>query len=187
MIALAQSAFDLTQHLGLARYFAHKYTSYDPEEANQDALIALWKASKTYDPTRASFSTHAAFYARNIFNRHSRYAYAMPAGMTGDLKRMGGRWRKRKSADTVNIDALFEQPRAPVSEDNADAMEEIALAMPCLPKREREVIQLLFFDGWNLYQAGDILGLCSERVRQFKEQALGRMRRRLLRSYSEVP
>ena len=56
----------------------------------------------------------------------------------------------------------------------------VTVAMDCLDDRERRIINLMFFSEpvFNLEEVGDELELSRERIRQIKEKAFAKMRRR---------
>jgi len=67
--------------------------------------------------------------------------------------------------------------------DEQDAIETIKEGLEILPPREKEIIALLYGlkDGteYSLEEVGKMYGLTRERIRQLREQALGRMRKGL--------
>jgi len=67
--------------------------------------------------------------------------------------------------------------------DEQDAIETIKEGLEILPPREKEIIALLYGlkDGreYSLEEVGKMYGLTRERIRQLREQALGRMRKSL--------
>jgi RNA polymerase sigma factor (sigma-70 family) len=57
-----------------------------------------------------------------------------------------------------------------------DARARVAELMRYLSPRQRRIIKARFFQGRELYEIGQELGVCRERVRQIEKAAIGRMR-----------
>lgn len=59
------------QNINLAYSYLQKHTiflrGYDPEDLQQEALLALWRACLTYQPARGKFSTYATTCIANRF------------------------------------------------------------------------------------------------------------------------
>lgn len=116
----------VTEHLGLARAIAERFTGRGPEkdDLQQVAYLGLVKAARRYDPGQGSFTT-----------------FAVPT-VTGELKRhfrdrgwmvRPPRWVQELQADVREIVETYEQ-RFGTSPDDA----EIAARLDTSPRRVRE-------------------------------------------------
>ena len=82
-------------HIDLASILAKKWhiDGYDTDDLKQEGLIALWKASERYDPSRgASFRTYASVCINNRYR---------------DLARKSAKTINTVSLDVVKYDDIF--------------------------------------------------------------------------------
>ena len=83
------------RHIDLVSIVAQKWhiNGYDTDDLTQEGLIALWKASERYDPSRgASFKTYASICINNRYR---------------DLARKSAKAIKTVSLDVVKYDDIF--------------------------------------------------------------------------------
>lgn len=173
------------------------------EEARSAALFGLVKASRGFDPTRGNgFSTYA--YASI---QHSILAEANQAGLPVRLPvylvdydnlPYESRPKLARAAEHVHAKlvslsipgglAARSEPhdRSPAAADMLEAAEQqmvtqarIQQALSCLTPRQREVIELRYWQGLNGPQTGKVIGLSRERVRQIEKSAVAKLRRTL--------
>lgn len=56
------------EHENMIHYLIYRLGIRDPErEFYQEGVIAIWKATKTYDESRGKFSSYAYFSSKNHF------------------------------------------------------------------------------------------------------------------------
>ena len=79
-------------------------------------------------------------------------------------------------AETIP-DLQAEEPGAPLG--RAETLAELRAAYVDLPSRERRILSLYYYEGLNLKQIGEVLGITESRVSQVRSRALQRLRERL--------
>ncbi len=183
--------FRIEDHTGLAIFFAKKYGDYDTEEAAQDALLALWRAARTFNPALGSFSTYASTWARSILKRHRQYPYSMPFGMSDNAGRLGPQRERllfsidRRPSSKTHTGSHDESEYIPPATDEwgtnaqSDAADEIEHALKCLTKRQQIVIRGIFLNHFTGHEVAAYLGITHQAVAQIKDAALTKMRHHL--------
>ncbi len=192
-MSLTTEDFRIEDHAGLARFFASKYGDYDSEEANQDALLALWRARRTFDPTKGSFATYAAMWAKAVLRRHRSYPYSMPVGMAENDGRLGP--QKERPLVRIKPESASSSPygRERCHEwfvangtdaeiMQSEAADEIKYAIKCLPYKWKVVIRGLYL--CNL--TTDEIKITRQGVSHIHHEALKKMRHHLQCPWTKV-
>jgi RNA polymerase sigma factor (sigma-70 family) len=172
--ALSREAL-FRENLALAYYVGGKRSippAFDRDDVIQAGLIALWEASRTYNPARGKFSMHAAIRLRDHISRYLQQRRNKPLLQTPRLV----------GVDGVVEDALAQ---APAREDDQDAAVDVRQVLGQLlgeiPSRHREAVELRFGLRTGkpapLSEVGEKLGVTRERARQMIGQALKGLRR----------
>lgn len=171
----------IVQHMGFAAHLARRYNKpgtqrYD--EALQDTVLEMWRALKTYDPSRGSFKTYAKAWIIRGLLRRITHRYSLPGGIGG-----GERTGKLVRNGTI----LNERTRIVHADAGIVALEDretIDAAMSHLEPRERMVFDRVYRDEWRLEDIAIHIGVCRERTRQIKESALKKLRQAIRVSQS---
>lgn len=177
--AAAVPKFCIEDHVGLAYYFVDKYADYDREEAVQDAMLALWRAWQSYDPTQSKFSSYAGLWAKSVLQRHRTRPYSMPVGMSKGMNK--GRHGPQKETrtlfrvDSADMREQFIAKNTDAATDRADAADEVRYALQCLNKREQITIRGIFLSGFTGHDVAMYLGITHQAVAQIKDRALVKM------------
>lgn len=163
----------------LARRFVAKGRRYlpDVEEAEGVALLSLCRAALRFDPGRGvKFVTYAWPGIQNALagwaekNRRRRGGYRYPKGdwraTTSSLSYRDGGLTSQEPADHDS------RPAPPGQRDTPDPDE----ALAALEGRERDVLDQCLLRGRKMVDLQGDWGVCRERVRQVKEDALARLR-----------
>lgn len=159
-------------NLGLAHWCVRRFVPWlavhgpDYEDATGAAFLGLVKAAHRFDPGgEAAFTTFAV-----------RACWWQITA-----------WRRDHSSRSIGGDARPrpEKPGAPVREALAAGVAErgigvdpvaVRAAVEKLPPRLREAVRLLFWENLTLREAGARLGVCAERARQLRAQAVEQLR-----------
>jgi RNA polymerase sigma factor FliA len=83
------------------------------------------------------------------------------------------------SADEISLLEVIPDPAAPDPQaglDTGDIKVRLADAIAALPEREKLVIALYYYEGLNLKEIGDVLGVTESRVSQVHTAALARLK-----------
>lgn len=128
----------------------------DADDLRGEAMVALMRAAKAYDPSRgAAFTTLACPYIRN--------------GIGAALRRDG---RRRERYGLADVPPAREDDAAEAASHRAT----VAALMLVLRKQERAVIERLYLRGETQADVASALGVGAARVRQIEAAALTRLR-----------
>jgi DNA-directed RNA polymerase specialized sigma24 family protein len=75
-----RAAVDWRDHLAVADKIAHSFQIYghDPDDLRQEARLALWLATRTYDPARGAFPAYAGVCIRGRLLTMMKNVYRRP-------------------------------------------------------------------------------------------------------------
>lgn len=165
-------------NIKLAHFFANKAADIDPDEALSRALQGLQKAAETFDSSKGKFSTHASWKIKAALGRYRQDQSCV---------KRGGRAITVSLNDLVGEDGT--EIRDFIADDSADnALSEIckddnkqilATLLTKLPSKLRDVLVMRF--GLNgdephtLEQAGEIIGVTREYIRQLQIKAIAKL------------
>ena len=181
-------------HLKYVVYVANRYRGRGVDVADLvcEGNVALLKAVRKYDVSQGCrFVSYATpFIRRAIEDAIERQVglYRVPRDMDTAAER---RRARALSADAplggrenVTLLSVVADPSSPVpgTEDDIrnDVAEQLAGCLPRLEERERKVMSLLYgigCDKHTMAEAGAVLGLRRERVRQIRDKAARKLRR----------
>lgn len=176
------------------------------EDFEQEGYFAVQAAVQTYDPGKGSFLTMLQYRVKNQIRTATTGGH-MRIATTEDGKRV------QVAADPLHTAASLDEPLTGTSGDEmgtrgdvipdpaaTQAFEDaeraiyrqelrgpLEKAVGALQGQQRAAITALFYEGKTLKQAGEVLGVTPERVRQAKLQALRQLRNKteLQRFYYE--
>jgi RNA polymerase sporulation-specific sigma factor len=164
--ASPEAPIDAGQHLKLAYAVAWKfrrwaaYVGIDQADLAAEALLALVRAAKKYDPSRGAFATLAHEVIR------------------WELIHLIKRKKPRLESMTLEEGRQLDVPDHRYAEPGVK--DDVAALLRRLPPRERRVIELCFgLDGKGekmLVEVGQELGLSGWRIGQLRDKALSRLR-----------
>ena len=162
-------------NLGLAHWCVRRFVPWldvrgpDYEDAMGAAFVGLVQAAHRFEPVgRAAFATfavRACWWQITAWRRDH-----CSRGIGGDER---PRCVALGASEEETVAARIAGPGTGV-----DPVA-VAVAVDCLPLRLREAVRLLFWENLTLQEAGARLGVCAERARQLRVQAVGELRRRL--------
>lgn len=147
------------EYLELVEILARRYQKYGLpyEDLFQEGYLGLAEAAGRYDPNKgASFKTYAGFWIKKYMLRAL------------DLEIQDNR-------QTVSLDE--DTSPEPAVEDKAPARERLDIPEGMLKPVEEQILRLFYEDGLDLRQIAQTLNLTRERVRQYKNTALRRLRK----------
>jgi RNA polymerase sigma factor (sigma-70 family) len=163
-----------TEHLELASKIGRSFPTdrYSIEVSEQEALIALWNATITYDPAKGDFGTYAAVvirnHLRNFFNkakRENREITALDAPSSGQSGIETGSLKDNISAP--NASPLLETERN-------DIREALKNSLDSLTQAQREALQA-YAEGQNFAEIAREKGVSKAAVRQMVQRAAEKM------------
>ena len=165
----------LAAHRGLIQFVAGRWYTVDPamgpEDIESAALMGLVQAIRTYDPTRARFSTHARLC------------------ILAALYPIMSRSRRRYKHPCVSWDAVSDTSGWPLSQVTAaddplpdddfaatELREAVAAALSRIPAREAEVVRRHVLHGEQLKDIAADFGVSKTRIQQLTARGLQRIR-----------
>jgi RNA polymerase sigma-70 factor (ECF subfamily) len=129
----------------------------DFDDALQDAMVGVWQAAPTYDPSRSSEAT----FIRMIVHH-----------------RMIDRFRRNATKEkTISLDTAPDMIPAPMCIDDHDPHLQAALTR--LHPEDRELIELVVIDGMTHAEAARVTGVTASNVKSMVHRALNQLRREL--------
>lgn len=164
------------------RYYGMPFETLKEEYGNA-ALLAVAYAARDFQPERQlKFSTYADWKIRgaisNIDRALVKHRRLRPVGIGNE----GHHSRRNKDLNALCITPSRELPPEEQAAWN-ETMPEQQLAGPhwqkrlaMLPPQDRQAIELRFREGLTLQEAGQVMKVSKERVRQLEQRALWRLR-----------
>lgn len=149
------------------------------EELHQETWVAVARACRGFDPTRARFVTWLFTVARNKVIDHQRAAAAVRIGALADtLGARPGEWSDDLAdpIDRLAADSGW-SPEAQLS--RREAGDALVQAVEALPAAQREVFVLFALDDLSLAEIGAITGAGVETVKSRLRYARGVLREAL--------
>lgn len=152
------------RNIGLAHMAAKRVCGGFDEDAQQEAVVGLCRAARSYDPCRGiKFSTYSYYAARNEAIRYRRL--------------------NRADSRHAEFNDRLHAADSPPSSGDDEELDRLARAVAALPDRERIILCMRFGIGYaapcTLLKIGRRVGLCQERVRQIVEMSLASLYRQL--------
>lgn len=151
------------------------------------AVEGLFHAAQRFQPAKgASFSTYATFWVRQTIQRTRRQAMGVPCHLVPDTPEFDACIKVSKplslnydkfddsSAWIGNVTGPADDPDKP--QFDGDFWDRVN---KYLQPRLQEIIRLRFREGMTLEEAGQVLGITRERVRQLEAKALDTIERRV--------
>ena len=135
------------------------------EEVVHDAFAALWGAPEAYDPGRGTFRS---FFLSLVHHR------------AVDAVRREERLRERERRVNPTAEAVEDFSEGVVEDaDLADRREEIRAAFLELSEEQRQVLELMYFEGWTQARIARETGIPLGTVKTRTLAAMRRLRERL--------
>ncbi len=134
------------------------------EEATQDAFVGVWRAARTYDTSRGTLKSWILSMARN---------------RSIDCLRRAARHDRDVELDDARVGRLEAAER---TEDQVASREEsrhTRQLLLCLPKNQRQVIELAYFDGLTQTEIAEHVGAPLGTVKGRQRLALTKMHQML--------
>lgn len=146
-------------NLKLVRHVIKKY--YPSHIADDDAFqlgcMGLMNAVKSYDASRGSFSTYAAFFIRGSINAHTRYKYA--AKRKGDLGIASlDSIVAEKGTQSIALQEVCGGESFEEDVINNEMLREL-LATTELKEVERQCLDMYYFQGFNQVEMSKMLNI----------------------------
>jgi RNA polymerase sigma-70 factor, ECF subfamily len=134
------------------------------EELVQDAFTNVWQAAASFDPSRASFAT---------------WLYRVTRNRAVDLAR-----RRRVRPQSAGEDRLRALSGGPEPEASVDLWD-VAQALARIPKEQREVLTLAYFEGLSQREISQRTGVPLGTIKSRTTAALKRLHRSLVNPAAE--
>lgn len=153
------------------------------EEVLQDTYLALWNRAEMFDPRQGSLVTWLSTIARNRaidrLRHRGRRLPAMPlsAVMSGDDRDGGGSDRALARGSLLGSGTVSVDPEQVLEEMATRA--EIRDALGDIPDRERQVLELAYYEGLTQVEIAQRLGWPLGTVKTRTRRALARLRQTL--------
>jgi len=168
------------------KYYARHMRWGTCEDFETAAMEGLWRAAQRFQPSKGfKFCTYATWWIKQCLSRFRMHSIGAPChwareGKDGDLEllskaarrgslsadRIAGRDGKSSVKLSDAIPAKDERPDYRFPDDFWERVNK------WIQPRHQEVIRLRFREGLNLEDAGKVLGITRERVRQIEGKAL---------------
>lgn len=133
------------------------------EEFYQIALIALWEAYRSYNPTKAKFSTFAYHYIQGYLKT--------------ELQRQTRKDDNEHQPDDVGWNQIANQLKEESEHDEWFLQDLIKQLKP----KQQQFIDLHFMKGMKLTEIAEILGVSYPTVKYWRKQALAVLREKLMK------
>lgn len=141
----------------LAFFVRRVIPKHESADCLSETLIVLWKSRRTMPQGESDYRAWAFGVAHNILLNHRR-----------------GYVRRANLADRVR-DEIQVQGQQTVSEEKT----ELVNALVGLPGKQRELVQLIVWDGFGVAEAGALLGLRANAARAAYARAKKKLRETL--------
>lgn len=181
-----QSREELFNHnLKLAQMFvsqrSKRYPQIPPDEMLHIVVLAIWKATATYDYNKGQFSTHASWQVRRYLNDYMEKC--------SRVVKVPSKAKEYRNQQIISIDDSPEEDGGWcvhsdfVFPEDYFAAEKVHEALSSLSEKERDIVESLY--ALNGRERVDLRGLsrrhgCShEWVRKIKERAIRKMKIKL--------
>lgn len=156
----------------------------DMDDLVQDGWVGMLKAARTHDPSRCKISTLASLCIRGeIIDRARSLTHSRGYGAGVVLQSIDQPFSDERDehdghtlADRL-ADTLAEVPDETVTERQTIAT--LCQAISTLPKRQRQIVSALYFDGVHPETLAAEFGLSESRVSQIKLEAVAALRSRM--------
>jgi RNA polymerase sigma-70 factor, ECF subfamily len=136
------------------------------EELVQDAFMSVWRAARSFDPGRASFTT---------------WLYRITHNRAVDLNR-----RRQVRPASAGEEPLRNVSGGPEPEESVDGWD-LARALSRIPDEHREVLTLAYFEGLSQREISYRIGVPLGTIKSRTTAALRRLHRSLLNPAVEKP
>jgi RNA polymerase sigma factor (sigma-70 family) len=176
----------LPQLLGIASKLTKGRTEILPDVV-QEGCIGLDKASRTYDPEKGSFSTHAMWAIRSVLDKYIKEeiptirvprATALKKGVKVKIIPLDKPIQLQSAPPFTLEEKLLDDARSPREVTYLkDSLEAVAKAFMKLPEREQYCIKEVVVDGRPLRDVAVDMGMSGEAVRLIKNKGLDKLRR----------
>lgn len=170
----------ITETMGYVVTLARQYKSdiLSTDDLVSEGSIGLMKAADKYDPSRGKpFVTFAAPYIRrSIESAISRLETDTDMRSTDESLPVGS----HNNYTLLNVLEDQDAPRADAAVETATLSDDLVRFVSVLNEREQAVVKGVYgLDGQRLTmaEAGQLLGLKRERVRQVRDQAVRKLRK----------
>jgi RNA polymerase sigma factor for flagellar operon FliA len=202
----------ITEHLPYVKRIVQRIAVHLPANVETDDLlnagiIGLIQAAERYDPTMDNkFITYAVFRIKGAvlselrsrdFLSKSNEEVAEDLGLSLDEF---NRIRKTSSISFISFDEIGYTSKEDqkslmrylINNDTEDALtltrlneieKAIAEAIGALAEKERKVISLYYWEEFTMKEIGKTLDITESRVSQIHSQAIGRLRRKLIKEH----
>lgn len=171
----------ITQNMGYVVTLARQYQSdiLSTDDLVSEGSIGLMKAADKYDPTRGKpFVTFAAPYIRHsIETAIRRLAAGMEVRSTDESLPVGS----HNNYTLLNVLEDKDAAMADAITEENTLTEDLIRAMDILDERERQILNLYYGNGYErqtMAEIAEVMGLKRERVRQVRNQALRKLKKR---------
>lgn len=170
--------FDSLAHKIARHYFERSQGRYDYDDLYQAARLGIVSASRTFKPDAGfAFITHAWTCAKNNVRKHMRDEHAViKVPITADAS------TAVRVVDSETASSLLEFA---VSNDDITESERsivLAQAISDLPEKQRDVIQMIYYEGMTFEEVAPHLGVSRQYVHTLMTKGLSSLKTALQNS-----
>lgn len=163
----------IEKYLNAVRKINNKWGGTD--DGFQEGIIGIYQAIKTFDESyNTKFMTHLYFHIEAKIRKFiDKERYRLPQYVIEEIKKC-----ERERLYFLELEN-FEIEDENIKMDNLENKVFVENLLNCCTKKEREILDFLFFKG---YSGGDIskkLGMSRQRVHIIKSKALEKIRRHI--------
>lgn len=154
------------------RLWLRYYPTLSEDEVLSGCFLALFVAASDWEPGRAAFSTWHMSKCRSVLSHDAAKARIVRTPQRGP---------RLSAVPGYDLDTIAEpddtENTVEAAEERCRVSEALSAAIGSLGPRYALVLRRTFLEGATLAEVGREIGVCKERVRQLKEEALRKLRK----------
>ena len=160
----------IERYLKTVRKINHKWGN--SEDGFQEGIFGIYQAIKTYDESyNTKFMTHLYFYVEAKIRRFiDKERYRVPQYIIESIKK--GEKERLYFSSLENLEIKDENE----SNDKLEKKVLIENLLSCCTKKERQILDLLFFKGYSGEEIAKKLGMSRQWVHTIKHRAFKKIR-----------
>ncbi|QYR65684.1 sigma-70 family RNA polymerase sigma factor [Fusobacterium animalis] len=164
----------IKQYLNAVRKINNKWGGTD--DGFQEGILGIYQAIKTFDESyNTKFMTHLYFHIEAKIRRYiDKERYRVPQYVIESIKK--GKQERLYFSEIEN----FEIEDGSIDNEDLENKVLIEKLLNCCTKQEKEVLNLLFFEGYSGQAVAEKLGMSRQWVHSIKHRAFEKIRNHIL-------
>lgn len=160
----------IERYLNTVRKINHKWGNTD--DGFQEGILGIYQAIKTYDESyNTKFMTHLYFHIEAKIRRYiDKERYRVPQYVIESIKK-----GEQERVYFLGIENL-EIEDGNIDNENLENKVLVEKLLNCCTKQEKEVLNLLFFEGYSGEAVAEKLGMSRQWVHSIKHRAFEKIR-----------